>query len=159
MLDSLSFNLSYLILCFVCAGIIIWNIFLQIKLSRLKKRLKTFFNGSKATDLEGVIFEAIKRQKKSESEIKKNQQTIKTIEKIARNSIQRVGIIRYNPFKDTGGDQSFAIALLDSENNGLVISSLYSREGSRIYGKPIKQGKSKYPLSEEEKKAINQAQA
>lgn len=158
MLDSLSFNLSYLILCFVCAGIIIWNIFLQIKLSRLKKRLKTLFNGSKATDLEGVMFEAIKRQKNSENEIKKNQQTIKRIEKIARNSIQRVGVIRYNPFKDTGGDQSFAIALLDSENNGVIISSLYSREGSRIYSKPIKQGKSKYPLTEEEKKVIKQAQ-
>ena len=69
-------------------------------------------------------------------------------------SIQKVGIIRYNPFSGVGSDQSFSIALLDSNNNGVVITSLFGRDGNRVYGKPIKNGRSEYSLSEEEKKAI-----
>jgi hypothetical protein len=72
-------------------------------------------------------------------------------------SIQKVGIIRFNPFSDVGGDQSFSIALLDGNDNGLVITSFYTRDGNRVYGKPIKRGISKYALSKEEVKAINQA--
>jgi len=56
-----------------------------------------------------------------------------------------------------GGDQSFSLALLDKRNSGVVITSLYAREGNRVYGKPIKEGTSEYPLSEEEKKAIEEA--
>jgi len=76
------------------------------------------------------------------------------LQKITNKTIQKVSIIRFNPFKDTGGDQSFAIALLDSEDNGLIISSLFARQGTRVYSKPIKNGKSKYPLSKEELEAL-----
>jgi hypothetical protein len=72
-------------------------------------------------------------------------------------NVQKVGIIRFNPFNDVGGDQSFSIALLDGNNNGVVITSLYTREGNRVYGKPIKGNSSEYPLSEEEKEAIKRA--
>ena len=72
-------------------------------------------------------------------------------------SLHRVGLIRYNPFDDTGGDQSFALALLDEHEDGIVISSIFSRTGSRLYAKPVKSGKSKYTLSAEEEKAIVQA--
>lgn len=71
--------------------------------------------------------------------------------------IQKIGIVRFNPFKETGGDQSFSIALLDGNNSGLVITSLYTREKNRIYAKPIKAGLSDYSLSVEEKKAITKA--
>jgi hypothetical protein len=66
-------------------------------------------------------------------------------------------VVRFNPFKDTGSDQSFALALMDFADNGLAISSLFTRDGTRVYSKPIEKGKSKYPLSEEEKRAIEQA--
>jgi len=72
-------------------------------------------------------------------------------------TIQKVGIIRFNPFKEIGGDQSFSVALLDGNNDGIVITSLYTREGNRVYGKPIKKGFSEYILSGEEKEAINKA--
>jgi len=71
--------------------------------------------------------------------------------------VQKVGVVRFNPFKDIGGDQSFSIALLDEEDNGLVITSLYGREGNRVYAKPIEGGQSKYQLSDEEKEAISRA--
>ena len=121
----------------------VWNIFLQIQCWRIRRKLKIFFNGKKASDLEGVLFEEIKRLKKAEGNIKQIFNSLKNVEKMAGQSVQKVGIIRFNPFKETGGDQSFAIALLDSHNDGLVISSLFTRQGNRVYSKPIKNGRSK----------------
>lgn len=134
-----------------------WNVFLQVRLEKIRKRIKIFFEGKKTKDLEEVIAEQLKRTKKTESDIEKLFKWNEDLQKIADISIQKVGVIRFNPFKDTGGDQSFAITLLDKDNNGLVISSLYSREGTRIYTKPIEKGASSYHLSEEEKKAIAKA--
>jgi len=137
--------------------LIIWNITLSYKLWQIRKKLKTFFNGKKASDLEGVLFEEIKRLKKAEDNIKKLLEFSKELEKITKKSIQKIGVIRFNPFKETGGDQSFVVALLDYQDNGLVISSLYTREGTRIYSKPIENGQSKYPLSKEELEALKKA--
>jgi len=81
----------------------------------------------------------------------------KEVQKQNKASIQKVGIVRYNPFSNTGSDLSFSIALLDGDNNGIVITSLYSGEGNRVYGKPLINTKSEYSLSEEEKKAIASA--
>ena len=71
--------------------------------------------------------------------------------------MQKVGLVRYSAFKDTGSDLSFALAILDKYNDGIVLNGIYSREMSNIYAKPIKEGKSTYTLSEEEKEAIEKA--
>jgi hypothetical protein len=76
----------------------------------------------------------------------------------ARYHIQRVSMVRYNAFPDTGSDQSFSVALLDANGNGLVLSSLYGRTETRTYAKPVQGGKSTYPLSDEEIAALTQAQ-
>jgi len=117
------------------------------------------------------MFKFFKKNKRRPENLKEVLQYIKKIEekiediskdldgtrKMAEISLQKVGVVRFNPFKDMGGDQSFSIALLDSKNNGLVISSLYSREGNRVYTKPVKGGQSEYQLSGEEKEAILRA--
>jgi len=72
-------------------------------------------------------------------------------------SVQKIGMVRFNPFSEVGGDQSFSIALLDGKDDGLVMTSFYTKEGNRVYGKPIKNGKSQYALSQEEIKAITTA--
>ena len=72
-------------------------------------------------------------------------------------SLQKVGLVRFNPFKETGGDQSFSVAALDADNNGFVITSHYGRESNRVYAKPIGNGKSSYQLSKEEQSAVNKA--
>ena len=141
----------------ILALLVIWNFLLHLHLWQIKKKLKMFFAGKKASDLEGVLFEEIKRLKKSETEIKKLIKSSKVLEKMTSQSIQKVEVVRFNPFKETGGDQSFVIALLDWHNNGLVISSLHSREGTRIYSKPIQAGQSKYPLTKEELEALKKA--
>ena len=150
-------NPIFILIFTLGALLALWNIYLHFELWQNKKKLKIFFGGKAASDLEGVLCEEIKRLKKSEDEIKKILKSLKTLEKIAASSIQKVGVVRFNPFKEVGGNQSFAIALLDSFDNGLVISSLYTREGTRIYSKPIEAGQSKYALSKEEKEALKKA--
>jgi len=84
-------------------------------------------------------------------------QELDNLKRESKFSIQKVGIVRFNPFKEVGGNQSFSIALLDGNNSGVIITSLYSREGNRFYGKAIKNGQSEHLLTEEEKEAIEKA--
>ena len=70
---------------------------------------------------------------------------------------QKIGIVRYNAFKDTGSDLSFALAILDDYDNGVVLNGIYARDSSNIYAKPVEKGNSKYVLSNEEKEAIYKA--
>ena len=79
------------------------------------------------------------------------------LETAGQHAIQRVGVVRFNPFTDTGGDQSFAIALLDALGNGLVVSSLHGRADTRIFAKQVRGGRSRHQLSTEEEDAIRQA--
>lgn len=79
------------------------------------------------------------------------------IEQRTRRSLQHIGLVRFNPFDDTGSDQSFAIALLDDQRDGIVISSLHGRANTRLYAKPVAAGASPHNLSDEESQAIKVA--
>lgn len=81
----------------------------------------------------------------------------KNLDEDVSKCIQKIGIVRYSAFKDTGSDLSFAVALLDEKNNGIVFNGIYSREMSNIYAKPVENGNSTYTLSEEEIQAIEKA--
>lgn len=82
------------------------------------------------------------------------------IEKEGKFHIQKVGLTRFNPFKDTGGDQSFILSLVDANDTGVIISGLYSRSGTRWYAKKVTQGKGvEHDLSEEEKTALKEAKS
>jgi len=72
-------------------------------------------------------------------------------------ALRKMGLIRYNPFKESGGDQSFSLALLEENDNGFVLTSIYTNEGVRVFLKPVLRGDSKYQLSEEEQEAIKKA--
>ncbi len=95
--------------------------------------------------------------KNLEKSFEKLSKELENLKEESKFSIQKVGIVRFNPFSEVGSDQSFSIALLDGNNDGIVITSLYTREGNRIYGKSVKAGLSKYSLSKEEKSAIEKA--
>ena len=139
------------------AILVVSNIFLHWRFLNTSKKLKIFFAGKKASDLEGVLFEEIKRLKQAESNIESLIESSEFLKKMAEKSIQKIAVIRFNPFRKTGGDQSFSIALLDSSDSGLIVSALYTQQGTRIYCKPIKNSQSEYPLSKEELKAIEKA--
>jgi hypothetical protein len=150
-------NQNILIIAVVILLLIIWNIFLQILILRIRKKIRIFLKGRKVKDLEEVISEQLKRMRNIEGDIKDISKWNENLQNLCDISITKIGVVRFNPFKDTGGDQSFVIALLDSSNSGLVLSSLYTREGNRVYAKPIEKGKSIYHLSKEEETAINNA--
>lgn len=101
--------------------------------------------------------QVLKQFEELKKEVKGISEAFEILKKNNKFSIQRVGIVRYNPFSGVGSDQSFSIALLDGNNNGIVITSLFSRDGNRVYGKSVKDAKSEYSLSDEEKKAITEA--
>ena len=122
-----------------------------------EKRLKRFFLGKKAKDLEDTIISL----QNDIAELKKSKDAaVKEIEVInakLRKSIRGLETIRFNPFPDQGSNQSFAIGMLNEDGDGVVISSLYARERMSVFAKPIKNSKSEYELSDEEKEAIQKA--
>jgi hypothetical protein len=87
----------------------------------------------------------------------KTREELLKMREISKNCLYKFSVIRYNPFSNIGGDQSFSIAILNGEDSGFVLTSLFTNEGTRIYTKPIKNGISGYELSDEEKKVIEQA--
>jgi len=113
-----------------------------------------FFKKKKKIENIGEVLKYLDNLEKKTEELEKE---IKDLKEKGRFHFQKMGIVRFNPFSSTGGDQSFSVALLDENNNGVVITSIYSREGNRVYAKSIKEGTSEYALSEEEKEAIKKA--
>jgi len=116
------------------------------------------FNFSKKEKKEPKdLKEVLKELKSLGDNLNRVSADLEIIKKLQNISVQKVGMVRFNPFREVGGDQSFSLALLDKGNSGVVITSLYTREGNRVYGKPVKEGNSEYSLSEEEKKAIEKS--
>jgi hypothetical protein len=128
------------------------------KFSSLNKRYKKFMkklgNGSNIEeDLENYMYR-VDNVERQNADIY-NQ--VKILDEDLTKCIQKVGIVRYSAFKDTGSDLSFALALLDDNNDGVVLNGIYSREMSNIYAKPVEKGTSTYTVSEEEAQAIKKA--
>lgn len=141
----------------VFIGILVWIFLLQVSLRKFKRLQQEMFRGVTKKDLEEVLLYHTKKLEKTERDIEGINKRLKKIEADLQISIKKIGVVRFNPFGDTGGDQSFAIALLDSDGSGFVLSSLYGREETRIFAKPIKESKSTFKLSAEEEKAIKKA--
>jgi C4-type Zn-finger protein len=116
-----------------------------------------FFKKSKKGARIETLEEAITQIEGLIEELKSAEDRIKNLEEKSNFSFQKFKLVRYNPFEDRGGDQSFSLAMLDKENNGFVISSIFINGDTRIFAKPVEKGKSTYELSEEEKKAIEKA--
>ena len=142
---------------FVLLLFVLWNVYLHYNLLKIRKKTRIFFENEEARNLEEIIYEQIKRTNETNAKIKKLAEDNDRIRKDLSQCIQKVGVVRFNPYGDVGGNQSFAIALLDNSLNGIVILSLYSRDNVRIYSKSIKEGRSEYTLSKEEKQAISLA--
>ena len=121
------------------------------------KKMKLLFSGKKVKDLESILLAQTQRGVRQESEIVKLSSEVKELQDKSKYAFQKIGIVRFNPFTNMGGNQSFVIALLDDKNSGFVLSSLFIKENNRIYAKPIKEGKCDYPLSKEEGEAIERA--
>jgi hypothetical protein len=105
--------------------------------------------------VEKILVEYLKIVDETSKKIKEQEIKINTLESNLKKCIQKVGLIRYNAYGDTGSDLSFTMALMDAEDNGVVVNGLYSRESSSIFAKPLVKGDTKYNLSAEEIQAID----
>jgi hypothetical protein len=101
--------------------------------------------------------EVLKELSSLEEKLRKVSDELEAMKENQRLCAQKVALNRYNPFGDVGGDQSFTLVMLDKDDSGIAVTSLFNRDGNRIYGKTIKNGASEYVLSEEEKKTIEKA--
>ena len=126
------------------------------KMKKIQRRYEKFMSKDDV-DLEELLVQYTKKINTLLHNEKDIQESIKRIEENLEYCVQKVGIVRYKAIANTGADLSFAIALLDRNNNGVVLNGIYSRDGSYTYAKPLNAGKSTYNLSEEEIEAIEKA--
>ncbi len=143
-------NVLLIILSLLVLILIIQNIF-------LRKKYKKIFKQNNGLSIENVLSGHLSRTDDIENKIKELFSNILKIENHSKNLINSAKIKRYNPFKDSGSDQSFTISLLDGKNSGLLLTGLHSREGIMIYAKPVKNGVSQYKLSNEELGILNES--
>ncbi|PIZ42869.1 hypothetical protein COY33_02450 [candidate division WWE3 bacterium CG_4_10_14_0_2_um_filter_42_7] len=142
--------------------IIVLNVSWLGVLSFLLYRYINFFRyltkGYSSKDLKEVLEKRFEHLENAEKDIKLIKEDVLEIKNDNLNHLQKYSLVRFNPFSDTGGNQSFAVSLLDKKGSGVVISSLFTREGTRIYSKPVKEGKDNgFPFSEEESRAVKEA--
>jgi hypothetical protein len=140
---------------YVLAGIILLMLAWII---RLEWRLKKLLAGKKGESLEGVITELVAAVRNTDKVNEEIQQHLIGVEQRLRRSIQHVKTDRFNPFREQGlgGNQSFAVALLDEHGDGVVLSSLYTRDKVSVYAKPVKHRQSEYELTNEERAVLSQ---
>jgi hypothetical protein len=138
-------------------AIVLWLSGLSIVFYRLLVHYRRLGKGIDTGNLTKILEKVLDVEASNKKSI---QEIVSAIEEIKKDSlihIQKLGLVRFNPFNETGGDQSFSLSLLDGKGSGFVISCLHTRDRTRVYAKPVKKGKSNYELSSEEKRAISQA--
>ncbi|HKF85602.1 MAG TPA: DUF4446 family protein [Candidatus Limnocylindrales bacterium] len=127
--------------------------------SAAERRFASLTRGESGTSLEGILEAHLDKVYAVAREVDEIAARTAVTEAAQRRSFQRIGLVRFNPFEDTGGNQSFALALLDQSGDGFVISSLHARAGTRVYGKAVGKGRSESNLSAEETEALRLALA
>ncbi len=127
------------------------------KIGNFNKLRKTFFAGTQAKDLEEVIISLQKKLAGQERQQAALKEALAQLEHNSTFSVQKVGLVRFNPFQDGGGNFSFSLALLNAHNTGVIITSMHGREQNRIYTKKVTGSKSDTPLTEEEQQAVANA--
>ncbi len=140
----------YILLFLFFAVLVFWIITLEL-------RLKKVFRGSKVKDLEDLLRDMGKELDRAKVFRKQIVNYLEEVEERLKKSVRKVKTIRFNPFENAGSNQSFATSFLDEEGNGVVISTLYSREKVGVYAKPVKKYSSEYPLTEEESAIIEES--
>lgn len=152
-------DIGYILLALVILTIvlIILNIVSLVKISNLKKRLRKFMKGKDARSLEKEIIALHEDNKFLKNATDTNKKDIRDLNKRFAKAFQKIGIVKYDAYQQMGGLLSFSLALLDEDNNGLILNSVHSTEGCYTYTKEVVYGECKLELSNEEKVALDQA--
>lgn len=154
MVFNLGLNFYLVALLILC----VWLSFLSFFLYRAVTHYNRLTTGVTKEDLKTVLEKILGKVDNSWEKIENLEKYYRELKEEERFHIQKIGLLRFNPFKDTGGNQSFVLALLNKEDSGLVLSSLYARSGNRWYVKKVTKGKgTEVELSQEEEEAIKMA--
>jgi hypothetical protein len=129
------------------------------RVRRLARRLESLTRGGDEGSLEDVLGSHLDRVRQVVQDVESVSARTTSVERDLLGTFSRVGLVRFNPFEDTGGNQSFALAMLDGNGDGFVVSSLHARAGTRLYAKSVTKGSSDAALSAEEGEALRQAMA
>lgn len=155
---NFEFNVFYAIILVINILLVIIYILNSIKLTKLRKNYSDFMTklgkGNNINDMLQDYVKSVEDIKKENGEI---ELYCKRLDEDSKKNLKKIGMIRYNAYKDTGSDLSFALAILNDNNTGIVLNGIYGRDTSNIYAKPITEGNSKYVLSKEEKEALEKA--
>jgi hypothetical protein len=157
--DFVSNNLAAMILVLAGLGLVAMLVMQALQIANLKRRVDQLTGGAGEGNLEDVLIQHLESVHAMGQDLDELIARTAFLESSARHHYSHQGLVRFNPFPDTGGNQSFALALLDESENGFIISSLHSRTGTRIYAKVVTGGKTETTLSAEETQAIDEARA
>jgi hypothetical protein len=135
-----------------------WVIALQIRLRRLSRQYKALMRGADGIDLQSILDQHVTEVGQALEIVSSLKERTHALEDAMPHTLQWVGSVRFNPFRHTGGAQSFALALADDKGDGFVLSSLHARENTRVYAKSLHEWTSEHLLTDEEKQAIERAQ-
>ncbi len=127
------------------------------RLESLNQLRRTLFTGATGENLESILQRLAKELKKMGGNQKALHEDLAALQENFTFAVQKIGLVRFNPFSDGGGNFSFSLALLNGHNTGVVLTSMHGRQQNRIYTKKITNGSSESPLTEEEKQAILEA--
>lgn len=153
---SATYILALLILTAIVIFFLLASLIFSVKTWRWQRRI---LGKSKREDLKEILSEHLQRVGLVQVRINDLDKEIRGLKDEGRLHVQKLGVVRFNPFSDTGSDQSFAIALLDANDSGIVFSTLHGRDRTRIYAKPVVNSRpGDYEFSDEEKEAIRKAQ-
>lgn len=158
-LEALGVDLGILIIALFALILILFILIISVnmKYTRLKSSYNSFMRGKDGKTLEDSIFERFEELDHLTELTLKNRQAIRKVNEEMMSNYQKVGIVKYDAFQEMGGKLSFALTLLDGNNNGYIINSMHSREGCYNYIKEIVKGESYIELSEEEAESLDRA--
>jgi Protein of unknown function (DUF4446) len=139
------------------AVLVILLISQAMRVKKLSTRLEKMSIGTDDASLPDMITEVVERLHNAEHRADKIESAVAILQARLPSCVQRVGMVRYDAFDNVGGQQSFSLAMLDAQNNGVVLTSVYSRMDIRVYAKSISNGTASHPLSEEEEQALRDA--
>jgi hypothetical protein len=149
----------WLVTFLIAGAALLWAGWLHSRLVRVNAEYKALVAGTSGGDLEQVLNDHIAQVHATTQRLEKLEELAHQTDLASRRSLQWLGVLRFNPFNDVGGDQSFALALVDGYGNGVVVSSLHMRDVTRVYAKPLKKWEAEHHLTDEEKQAIANAYA
>ena len=148
---------SNILMFIIVTLLLVGEIVLFYMFFRFFRKMDKLFGDTRGRDILKIVAESIKRSNEIERDIKRLFLEDKRDKNLARTMFRKMDFVRFNPFGDMGGEQSFVMALLDSNDDGVILTSMHGKDGTRVYAKNIKNGKSVQQLSREEEKSLQQA--